>query len=530
MFPRTQHRRLLLILAAFLLLARPLPSAAGGGGPDRTRYFPLDHPAYDYLDRLQQAGKLLSLNPSLRPYTRGEVLAAVGREKLRNPSPLELGWLNWLAVDCEREYKTLAAADSGNLGVTTRLEAGGRLRTLEPERERSRLGVGFGGALGRVVFDSRFLRAPYLMRASDQADHRDPKVVPPDEDGLIRPMEGYLKADFPMFEGRYSAELFFGRMARNWSPQGMESLVLNGRALSFDQLALRIRSPHLTLSQIVAALDPVDYHPAGSTELVRARRFFSAHRLGIRVRDNLRFGITETTIYGGPGRGWEPGLMNPLTSYRLLAIQDDERWSNNSFVALDGFAGLGGKINIRAQMLFDDFLRDKKIQNRWALSLGLDFCRLPLPGTNSARLEYSRASSYAYNTFRPWERYLISGRPLGAQQGNDFYRLAAELTQYFDPSFDITAGLAYSGQGSLRISSPVAGLLDSASLPFPAEPVEETLELMLSLRWQPADWCILAASGGYSERSGVDNIAGQRLRRGYATVELSLFRDIILSF
>ncbi len=517
-----------MIFRALSLLCLLAAAALGSGQPDRSRYFPLGHPAYDYIARLHECGLLLKLNPALRPYTRAQVNEVVRWEQQRSHGEVISGWLDWLQRECARELDVLS--DTVRVNVTARFELTEALRNVRPDREDFLAGIGFGGAMGRVVFDARFAHARQLMTTSGDADHRDPRVIAPDEEGLIRPMEGYVKVDFPVFGGRSGAEILLGRIGRNWSPAGASSLVLGRSALSFDQLALQFRSSHLVFTSLVAALDPVDYYPAGSSSTVRARRFFSAHRLDYRVWDNLRIGLTETTVYGGANRVWDLALMNPLTSYRLLATQDSERWNNNSFVAGDFSLSLGGVVNLRGQMLFDDFLLEDEIQNRWALNLGADIFRLPLPGLNSMRLEYERVSSFAYNTFQPWERYLISGRPLGAEQGNDYRRGSASLTHYFSPGLDISGRLGYTQRGALRISSPAVGLLKSAGLPFPSKPVETTVEAVLSLRWQVRDWCSVKASGGLLDQSTLNNVTGSDRSRGYATIELSLYRDLLMKF
>ena len=503
-------------------------NALAASAPDRSRYFPMDHPVYDYIARLHECGLMLKLSPSMKPYTRVQVNEVVQWEKrIEHPAVIE-GWLSWLETECAKELRTLP--DTVRVNVTGRFETTETLRSVRPDREQNFSGIGFGGVMGRVVFDIRFAHARHLMTSSTDADHRDPTVIPPDEDGLLRLMEGYVKADFPVFGGRCGAEIMLGRIGRNWSPAGNTSLILGKSALSFDQLALQFRSSHLTFTHLVAALDPADYYPDDATTTVRARRFFTAHRLDYRVWDNFRLGLTETTVYGGTGRTWDLALMNPLTSYRLLASQDSERWSNNSFIAVDGCVSFGGLVNVRGQLLFDDFIKVKKIQDRWALNAGADICRLPLPGLNSMRLEYEHVSSYAYNTFQPWERYLISGRPLGAELGNDYQRFSGAITHYFTPEFDMTGRLAYTGRGALRVSSPIDGLTDSHGLPFPTEDVEETVEAVLSLRWQASNFCRLKASGGLLDQKNLDNVAGDDRRRGFATLELTLYYDLLFKF
>ncbi|MEA1997119.1 MAG: capsule assembly Wzi family protein, partial [Gemmatimonadota bacterium] len=423
------------LILLFLSLPSSLPAGIGALG-DNTRYLPLDHPVYDFLDRLQERGRLNGLNPSLRPYTRLQVIEAVEKEKASGLRSFELRLIETIRTECAVDIQGASAGDSAGINVITRFEASQELGNIRPDRSLNTIGAGFGGRFSHLVFDCRFLRAPQFMEVSDTTSLRDPDVLPPLEEGLIRPMEGYLKGDFRLFGGAFSTEIFYGRMARNWSPALDHSLILGSRAMSFDHLALTLRSRHLTFSHLMASLDGMSYRTAGK-EYVRAHRFLSAHRLDIRIRDHIRFGITETAVYGGENRGFDMWLANPFTSFRLAAIQNKIDHANNSFIALDGWYNIRNRLTLFGQFLFDDFLRDKDIQNRWALDLGLNFRDIPGLGPSTAGVRATVVSSFAYNTFQPYERYIISGRPLGAPLGNDYWSLGGFFRYFLSGDCDL---------------------------------------------------------------------------------------------
>jgi len=515
----------------FLLSALSETCRAGQTcGGDDTRYLPLDHPLYDYLDRLQERGRLKKLDRSLRPYTRQEILEAVNAQETPGLRGFELEWLKIVRQQANLEPAGETARDSAEIAVITRIEASQKLSNIRPERSLSEIGIGFGGKFSHFVFDARFLRAPYQMGLRDTTSHRDPNVDPPFEEGLIRPMEGYLKGNFGLFGGAFSSEFFFGRMARNWSPALQQSLILGSDALSFDHLALILRSRHLVFSHLVAPLDGMTYRQPSGTRTVRAHRFFSAHRLDIRVRDDLRFGITETAVYGGENHGFDPVLMNPFTSFRLAAIQDKIDHANNTFVALDGYFNLEDRISFYGQFLFDDFLRDKHIQDRWACDLGATCRDIPLLGPTTAGLRATIVSSFAYNTFQPFERYLYYGRPLGASLGDDYWRIYGFLRYFLSCRTDLMAHLTRTARGAQRVAGPIQGLLNSGDLAFPTPPVEQRTEAGLTLRWQPADWAQLNLEGGFFVQRNMNNHYGTDRRRGYANLTLSFYRDVIVSF
>lgn len=513
-----------------LLSSSSLFPAEKGRGADRSRYFPLDHPVYGWLDRAQERGMLLGLNRALRPYTREQVRLAVKAQSRKNLKSFEQEWLDHLDRECSMELNSATSTDSSDLRILVRAEASADIRSLRPDRHDESAGLGFGGRFGNVVFDARFLRAPHLLGAIDSTEHRDPDVQSPREEGLIRPMEGYLKADFASHGGAFGVELFFGRMARNWSPLLDESLILSGRALSFDHFGLALRSKHLTFSHLIARLNGMNYRNSASDSWQRANRFMSIHRLDIRVRNSLRFGITESTVYGGPGASFDPALMNPFTSYRLTAIQDSDDHANNTLLALDGFVNIAGRASLFGQFLFDDFLRRPDIQDRWAASLGLDLRDPPPLESVTLGLRGTVASSYVYNTFRPWERYLIEGRSLGAPEGNDYWSAGAFVRKFLGPNLDLTARMDISGRGALRIASPSMELIGSGGRPFPTPVVEHTSAAGLSLRWQAFDWAEIEAGGGIQRVRNQDNSPGDNKRKGFGSISISLYRDYSVSF
>ena len=515
------------ILSACILAAAPAPAALG----DTSRYLPLDHPLYAYLDRLQERGRLLKLYPALRPYTSAQVLGALKSQDSSLLKPFEREWLDYVRTQCELESEALPSdSDSDRMAVITRAEAAGEIRNLRPGRGRSQAGVGFGGRFGGLVFDSRFLRAPQLLRLQDTTAHRDPSVLPPLEEGLIRPMEGYLKGDFALPGGACSSEIFFGRLARNWSPGLEHSLILGSDALSFDQLAICLRSSHLVFTHLVATLDNMRYVTPPDTRIIRARRFLSAHRLDIRVRDWLRFGITETAVYGGENRGFEPALMNPFTSFRLTAIQNKNDWNNNSFISLDGYYNIRERAALYGQFLFDDFLRDKNIQDRWALDAGFNLRDLPFPDRCTMGLRATVVSSFAYNTFQPYERYLFNGRPLGAPLGDDYWKLQGFCRYFLSGGLDLTGHLSRVERGSRRIAAPSAPLLNSAGLAFPVPTVERSTEAGLALRWQVSPQAHLEIEGGWLKTANLNNRPGVNRNRGYVSLILSLYHDTVVRF
>ena len=519
---------ILAVLPASLCAGYSLESMRDG---DRTRYIPLDNPAYDYLDRLQERGLLPKLVAGLRPYTRLQVLEAIRAQDRSYLGSVEQAWLDNLEQECLIDIIPAGDAEKdGSTLVVARAEASAYLRNERPDRQDTEIGASFGGRFGRVIYDFRLLHAPHLLGYSDTTNHRDPNVQLPIEEGIIRPMEGYLKADYRFMDGKYSAEIFFGRIARNWSPSLDGSLIMNSEMLSIDQLALTLRSRHFVLTHFIAQLDGMDYRLDQDSPYIRANRFLTAHRLDIMVRDNIRFGVTETVVYGGAGKNFDLALMNPLTSYRLVAIQAKEDHANNTWLSLDGLWQVNRSLGIWGQWLVDDLLRSDQYQDRWALELGARLRDVFFLDNSTLMFKYGYATSFVYNTFSPPERYLFYGRQIGSSLGNDYNHASASLRYFLNPELDLGCELSYAEHGRQRVAGSLNDFQGSAGLEHPTSPVEKRKEAALNVRWQPVGFGHIDFTFGASDIVNRNNHQGLNSRRGFARLNVRLYETIPVKF
>ena len=222
--------------------------------------------------------------------------------------------------------------------------------------------------------------------------------------------------------------------------------------------------------------------------------------------------------------------MNPFTSYRLAAIQNKTDHMNNSLLSLDVYYNIGKRCTVFGQFLFDDMLRSKEIQDRWAFDAGANFRDLFGLGRTTAGVRTTIVSSFAYNTFQPFERYLLNGRPLGAPLGNDYWRLFGYLRYFFSSRLDLKVQFELVERGCQRVSAPCLALLHSAEMEFPTPPVERRMKTGLSLRWQLLEQAHLQGEGGFFKEKNMNNHPGTKRGRGYVLFYLSLYRDLLLRF
>ena len=185
-------------------------------------------------------------------------------------------------------------------------------------------------------------------------------------------------------------------------------------------------------------------------------RYFSIHRLAVRF-GNWDFAGTESYVYSGVGRGFEPALANPFNIYALS-------WRNEK---QDGNLGLGGEAFVRTerfgtfagQLFIDDLQIDHscnpncKQPSSYALTLAAE--GLPLTGDQRWFASYTRVSNLAYRNKTPSETYEIYG--VGLARGfSDYDEIKAGLDLAVAPSHAAQALRRAPPPGRRELQRPVS--------------------------------------------------------------------------
>ncbi|HJQ09419.1 MAG TPA: hypothetical protein VJ840_00130, partial [Gemmatimonadaceae bacterium] len=183
-------------------------------------------------------------------------------------------------------------------------------------------------------------------------------------------------------------------------------------------------------------------------------RYFSIHRLAVKWR-NLELAGTESYVYAGAGRGFEPSLVNPFNVYGLS-------WRNEN---QEGNFGLGGEFALRTenkgiysgQLFIDDLQVDRscdpacKQPSSYAMTFSAE--GLPLRGDQRWFASYSRVSNLAYNNKNPSEKYEIFGIGLG-RGFSDYDEFRAGLDLALVPRTPVRVYAAHRRQGEGSYNTP----------------------------------------------------------------------------
>lgn len=443
-------------------------------------YLPLDHWAYDYIERLHSRHYLNTLNRSVRPYTRMQVAKAILiADTTITLSSVEKAWLELLKQEFQHETYAIqnhseqvqihAQADLSNRTYYRRSRISADYR-FDPETGLST--EHFTGVLrGRV--DRSLLRDnTYSGRRTSFAG--------------ARIEDGYGRLDYGV--------LFFaiGRYAEEWSPVYGKSLILSSNPYSYDKISFGLNTPHILFRSMFAMLDPVS----------DSRRFFSAHRLDLRFRNGMQLGFSETVIYGGPHQIPDLSYINPFSIF--AEVQLNQKKEANENLAFDFFVPYR-QFQFSGQILIDDFILDgpgKPPPNRKTSPDRLGFLMNvlmndPLLKNSQLILRYERVGSYTYNVKqkRPWQSYTYQNRGLGATS-NDCDDLSLMLNYYPLPHWNFRLETYVHRQGERTILSHDFEDSTFVKLPFPSGRVEKRTGVILLAGYQTSPRIYLRWSSG----------------------------------
>lgn len=494
MAPLTIVRSLALAGAATLALlaARPARVAAQG------TLLPVDDVAYTYIDALQARGQLRELPLLERPYTVGAVRAAIARARTRTPDSRYAWW--YAAI--EQAALKYAPADQRDgltvgVGVYGVGQTSGR-RDLMRADDNSAVAPGF---TTRFTLQAGAFTA--AMRAYGDRRLRDDPDFTGRKDRVLsgRTEEAYVAGHW-----KYGT-VQVGRMARSWGLPQMLGLQVSQAPYSYDQLYARVGTQQLNLSSIVARLDD-EFTTFAPGDTTRAQRWFSAHRLGLRL-GSVDVGLTETVVYGGRGQSFDLGLSNPLSFIALSQYAENKQF--NVAFGVDALWRAPKGMLLGGQLLLDDFQIDdcELCGEPPSVGLALSAEGLPLAGGTRLFANYVRVTNLTYRAERRWERYLYANVGLG-QWASDFDEVRAGVDVGPVLLVPVRAYVAYRRQGEGDYLQPFPPQSQWPTWPgFLQGTVIRTTRIGASGGWRVGPGLELHGDVGYNRVTNADRVTGR---------------------
>ncbi|MCR4438661.1 MAG: capsule assembly Wzi family protein [bacterium] len=466
------RRRVTLALAAFsaiVCFAWPAPA--------QTVYVPLQHWAYEFLERMETKGMLPGLLGNSRPFTRMEVahaLAALGKQRSTHRlTSVEAEALDFL----QREF----AEELGRLGsevpaAPTRLNKLVHSRWLDPLLAdvlyaNGRNFLTISSPPFQLFWDPIFVRRRLFARADSLA--RQERVFE-DTNGFtvwgtvgrylgfsvdVRDSRQWGTRTYPAAGTNYTLEglgfvrsagtsadhdetraslvftwsfltVQYGKDSNRWGPGRRGQLGLSDHPTSYDLLKIQLAGTHLKLTSMMAWLQhysPTFFH-GGHQE-----KGLAAHRLEFSLGKGVDIAVYETVVFAG--RRLEPAYLNPVMFFRSAEHYLGDR--DNATMGADLELKVIPKTRLYGELFIDDLSTGKLgtgfYGNKTAFLVGaqlVDPCGL---SDVDLRVEYARVRPFTYSHARDVTSYVHYATCLGHWIGPNADDLYAEAS--YRPTF-----------------------------------------------------------------------------------------------
>ncbi|MFQ5823056.1 MAG: capsule assembly Wzi family protein [bacterium] len=459
------------------LIFKPIPLAS------QSVYVPLNHWAYDFIERFEAKGFITRALNGTRPYSRIEMVGYLLQinEKLKAGyylNSVEYNQLEFLRFEFKEEFEQLTGNNS--ISYPTKLEKikeNKIIRKILPsfiyKNNRNFLqirkeaiqayfdpifyqqwlyanpdsisgtekvlqrthGLTFWGSLGRHIgffFDFRDTKEWGSKAYPREFD------ITAEGLGFVNGYGTHLWHDetvaYLVFEVPY-LQIILGKDFNYWGPGFNGALGLSNYATSYDQIKLQTKFWRLKFTYIWGFLRtfPTLLNENGGTK----SKNLVAHRLEVDVAKWLDIGLYETVIFGN--RRFELAYINPMNFYRSAEhfLGDDD----NAAMGVDIEFLLIPNVKLYGELFIDD-LSTSKLGTGYngnkvgflAGSLWVDAFKIPNLDT---RIEYARTRPYIYSHRKEINKYTNFTTGLGHWIGPNADDLLIRMQYRLSKSFFI---------------------------------------------------------------------------------------------
>ncbi len=446
---------------------------------------PLQHWAYDFIERMEARGLVRGVLNGVKPFSRDEVVRYLVQvqDRVRQGArlnPVETRQLAFLRFEFKEEF----IKATGSNGIHYRTQ-------IEQLKQHPVFGKAFPGFLYKnnrnlfsiksadfqafvdPVFSQQLLYAGTdSVRGTERVfershgfrvrgnlgehigfffDFRDTKEWGtrsyPDRFDISLPGLGFVNGyGTHIWHDETNAYLVFklpylqvqlGKNQNYWGPGANGALALSDNATSFDQIKLQSRFWRLKFTWLWGFLRtfPRIAQQDGRT----APKSLVAHRIEIDVARWLNVGLHETVIFGN--RRLEIAYLNPINFYRSAEhfLSDDD----NATLGFDFEFMAIPNTKLYGELFIDDLSTTKLGSNFFGNKTGLlagglwvDALRVP---NLDLRLEYARTRPFLYSHRRQINQFTHFNTGLGHRIGPNSDELFAEAVYRFSKSLVVAA-------------------------------------------------------------------------------------------
>ena len=379
-----------------------------------------------------------------------------------------------------------------------------------------------GGVIAQP-YPRLFIYSNFLL---DEKMHDDPDYGGKKWRGLA----GEIENSYVAYDAG-KLDILLGRFSSFWGPEN-RSLILSSTARPMDALNLRFQWKKLHFTYQFGKLSRVDTTlTSGAFE----NRFFAGHRIDFKPIGNLRIGLFETIIFGGPGRSVDLTYLNPIMFYH--AAQLNENVDDNTFLGLDFDWYIRNRHKLYGQLMVDDMqVDDKAIGDQEPDEIGyqIGFSSIDVFGELDLSFEYLKITNRTYNQKLPRNRYENRGELIGHAFGSDGDRLQMIITHWFDLDKKCALEIAYQRHGEGKYDAdwtePWEEYDGDYTEPFPTGRVEKSLKSSLHAAGFYNDIAFVDLEAGLQHVKNYQNIPGDTRTIPFVNLRLSLIAHHLFNF
>lgn len=532
-------------------------AAVSSAGAAPSTYLPLNHRAYDFLERMEHHYFVTGVRLGIKPATRARVaellvkvkdqeryLSRADREEYRClldefrpdiPSRFGLVWddqgpiqrlpgvLSQFAYRNRRNLYS-ASGDEYSLYVDPVVTRSAAIGTRKTPVKDERVYVSGNG------FTVRGTAGNHLGFHVDVRDSKEwgSREYPLDT-STTTPGRGYVsfKGDHAEFD-ETSAELtytngpvtlLYGRGKNQWGRGKRGTLGMSGYAAPYDML--RLETEFWRLRYVFAAAEIEQYPPVAQfyynppagifADSVTVAKRFAAHRLEFDLTDRLNLGFYETVIYGGR---WDLSYLNPLMFLRGAEHTNGDH--DNAAMGMDFRLFVHRSHSIYGELFIDDITTTKLGTDWYGNKLGWQFGTFLVEPLGlhdmDIRVEYTRIQPWTYSHRYSINVYDHYGSTLGYPAGPNSDEIFTELRKRFSRKFNVSVYGLRGRHGANPPGGNVGGDIklgfrdgDSTHAKFLGGILEKRTAVGFDVSWEPLWQLFLKAGYTYEDRDGKGN-------------------------
>ena len=309
-------------------------------------YVPLEHWATPYVEHLITTGVIADPMPLTRPFKRADLVRALRAADTARVNPATRRTLRLLLRALADRSPAPAYRIEGAVGIAAATHAFRDPLELErglPPRVAVRRAFASAGLDLHVAF------GPVVLVSHPVVDTRlqfDPDWYGTGDNATAFP-EAYASAQWRQ------GELFFGTLARNWGPSGVQGVLVSDNPYSLDHLYVTFGTPRVRLQLLATQLDT----RPDSTGAPVVNRYLSVSRAWIRLPRRWTLAVWQAGVWSGVGRQLEPWFLNP-TAWSYIR-QSNTGTNVNSFLGFD--VERRAAATVFAQFMLDDIQVSRRI-------------------------------------------------------------------------------------------------------------------------------------------------------------------------